>query len=75
MNNAPCSSFHARAVILAEMKRWGISKARLVRRARAVGISRSRVEEALAGDPGWLKRWTFGAVDDWVWMIRTAFTF
>lgn len=59
-------------ILVREMSRWGISKARLIRRARAVGVSGVRVEEALAGNPGWLREWSQGAIEDWIWMIRTA---
>jgi hypothetical protein len=60
------------AILQSEMSRWGISKARLVRRARSVGVSGVRIEQALAGDPGWLREWTAGALEGWVCMIRTA---
>lgn len=70
--NAPIRRDTISNLLQREMSRWGISKARLIRRARAVGVSGVRVEEALAGNPGWLREWSQGAIEDWIWMIRTA---
>lgn len=59
-----------------ELARWGITPARLARCAwRAYRIPRRRVDEALAGIPGHLVRWTEHAVDDWILMIREAWQF
>ena len=70
------SNGHAAAVLNYEMTRWGISKARLIRRARASQVTATRVCEALAGNPGSVhSKWNDEMIRDWSEMIRTAFTF
>lgn len=70
------SNGHAAAVLNYEMTRWGISKARLIRRARASQVTATRVCEALAGNPGSVhSKWNDEMLRDWSEMIRTAFTF
>lgn len=63
------------AMFAREMKRWGVSKARLTRRAREFQTPEIRVREALAGNPGRLGRWNEVAIDDWIRMIRTAWNY
>lgn len=72
----PYSNGHAAAILAAEMRRWGISRARLVRRAGASQVTETRVREALTGNPGAGRRcWNEAMLRDWSEMIRTAFTF
>ncbi len=55
------------------MTRWGISKARLIRRARQMGVTRARVEEVLTtGSAGWLGQWREEYRRDWQEMVQTA---
>lgn len=75
MTIATYSNGHVKAVLRHEMTRWGISRARLIRRARAAQVTERRVIEALEGNPGWIQRWTDVALNDWVEMIRTSFTY
>lgn len=74
--NITYSNGNAAAVLNYEMTRWGISKARLIRRARASQVTATRVCEALAGIPGSIhSRWNDEMLRDWSEMIRTAFTY
>jgi hypothetical protein len=63
------------SAIRREMKRLGITRPRLTRCAKAAGVTGARVNQALAGDPGWLKTWSHGALADWLEMVRTAWRF
>jgi len=58
-----------------EMKRWGISRPRLIRRARADGVTGVRVDQVLAGSPGWLGQWTTFAIEEWREKVRTAWNY
>ena len=70
------SNGHAAAILASEMRRFGISKARLIRRAKVSQVTAARVHEALTGNPGAGRtRWNELMLQDWSEMIRTAFTF
>lgn len=66
------SNGHFIAMIRSEMKSLGISKARLVRHCRTLGITAARVEQALKGDPGWRGKWNECSLRDWLEAVRGA---
>lgn len=63
---------HVANILAREMKRFGITAARLRRHARTVGVTGVRVDQVLAGRPGWLGKWTEAGIRDWIDMIRNA---
>jgi hypothetical protein len=75
MSNANTSTYAAN-MIYREMNRWGISKARLVRRAKASQVTAKRVSEAMKGIPAaGASCWNEAMIQDWLEMVRTSFTY
>lgn len=56
-----------------EMSRFGITEARLRRHCwQSSKITRARVCEVLAGNPGWAREFNSAILADWIELVRTA---